>query len=234
MPAAASALVLTHSVWCPASLRATGRSGTMASSCCRVGRGNSSCLQPPPVSQAALLRSALAFHALDTPGEELRVVARMGAAGSEPVLTDQRTLDGEGIDDRPVVATVRIRSLAHGTPRPRWKDAPGDSRLPLEVGATRTILLTPDEAVSDRRRAPGLRGAYWHLRHVAERRYPFAYDRVRQVLLRRRIPLLAVVAVIGSTEESAVDPLAGVGTDHLDGGRDGDVRILVGLGRVAV
>ncbi len=30
------------------------------------------------------------------------------------------------------------------------------------------------------------------------------------VLLRRRIPLLAVVAVIGSTEESAVDPLAGL------------------------
>jgi len=30
------------------------------------------------------------------------------------------------------------------------------------------------------------------------------------ILLRRRIPLLAVVAVIGSTEESAVDPLAGL------------------------
>jgi len=31
-----------------------------------------------------------------------------------------------------------------------------------------------------------------------------------EILLRRRIPLLAVVAVIGSTEESAVDPLAGL------------------------
>ena len=29
-------------------------------------------------------------------------------------------------------------------------------------------------------------------------------------LLRRRVPVLAVVAVIGSTEESAVDPLAGL------------------------
>jgi GT2 family glycosyltransferase/glycosyltransferase involved in cell wall biosynthesis len=147
--------------------------------------------RPLGARNEALLRSALAFHALDNPGQELEVVAHMGTPGQDPVLTDERTFDGEGIDDGPVVARVRIRSTVRGTPRERWKERADGSHEPFEVGASRTILLTPDEGVGDRHRGRGLRGAYWHLRHVAERRYPFAYDRVRQVLLRRRIKAMS-------------------------------------------
>ncbi|GAB3612431.1 glycosyltransferase family protein [Humibacter ginsengisoli] len=139
--------------------------------------------------QRALLVGALNYHALDVPGGALKVQVYLGRRGGSSSLTDVRTRRKpthhvSWIGEFAVASKVQGEPHDLFTPTAKKLRRRHDFAPDHETGERHIVLdLDPSADQGDLFRNHGL---YWGLRMAVERRFPFAYDRVRQFLIRGR------------------------------------------------
>ncbi|MGA0568904.1 glycosyltransferase [Rathayibacter sp. KR2-224] len=155
--------------------------------------------------QRALLVGALNFHALDTPGTSLDVNVYVAARGFGSSLTDVATRSKPKhhptwIGEFTIVSTAEGELHQHFRPK-------GKQFMPEADSGERHIVLDTDPG-ADEDASLIRHGLYWGIRMAVERRYPFAYDRVRQRLIRGREASLYTTRIARSNHNPEVSPLA--------------------------
>jgi glycosyltransferase involved in cell wall biosynthesis len=155
--------------------------------------------------QRALLVGALNFHALDNPGKSLRVFVYVAGRGYGSSLTDVATRSKP--EHHPTwIGELEVKSTAHGEVHQHFRLKRKQFEPEPDTGE-RHIVLDADPS-SDEDAAALRHGLYWRMRMAAERRYPFAYDRLRQRLIRGREASLYTARIPRSAHNPDVSPLA--------------------------
>lgn len=143
--------------------------------------------------QRRLLVAAANYHALDNPAVAVRVRIMIAGPGRTAVLT---------------------HAFAEPPPSAGEATAVGELVVAMEREpdgeVERTVIITPDD-VTPPPPLSGLRGRYWALRQDVERRFPLAYDQLRQVLLARRERHLATSVIPRAAGSEILDEMAPVG-----------------------
>src|SRR6185437_1869447 len=155
--------------------------------------------------QQALLVGALNFHALDNPGTELKVFVYVARHGAPSSLTDVATRRAPA--HHPAwLAEFPMVSEVPGTTHEHYRHDRG-RYVPDEETHERHIVLDA-ELTQDHDGSLRGHGLYWGARMAAERRFPFAYDRLRQRLIRGRERALFERRIQRATHDPVVEPLA--------------------------
>ncbi|TPW77232.1 glycosyltransferase [Schumannella soli] len=143
--------------------------------------------------QRRLLVAAANYHALDSADAEVRLRILIAGPGRAAVLTHP-----------------------FGDAPPSASDATEAGRIEVTVAdaptrqVERHVIITPDD-VTPQPPQLGLRARYWRARQQAERRFPLAYDRLRQTLLSRRERHLSTTVIERASGSEIIEELAGVG-----------------------
>ncbi len=160
--------------------------------------------------QRALLVGALNFHALDVPTGALRVHVYVGRQGAPASLTDVTTRRNPRRKAARVGGLTMV-SRVDGRTHPFF--------VPKRGLPTRAARFVPDEETGERHivldadpsgDAGGLLrtyGAYWGARMAVERRFPFAYDRLRHFLIRGREAALFTRRLPRTDRDPQVQPI---------------------------
>jgi glycosyltransferase involved in cell wall biosynthesis len=169
--------------------------------------------------QRALLVGALNFHALDNPGVELKVFVYVAKRGAPSSLTDVGTRRRPTLHRPSWLGEFSMVSEVPGTTHQHYRHE-RDQYVPDEETHERHIVLDA-ELNQDGEASIRGHGLYWGARMAVERRFPFAYDRVRQRLIRGRERALFEERIPRATHNPTVEPLGSTAS--------GDRAVLFGL-----
>ncbi|NNC13073.1 glycosyltransferase [Planctomonas sp. JC2975] len=173
--------------------------------------------------QRALLVGALNYHALDAPSARFRIHVYVARRGMPSSLTDDSTRRAPKKTAGAVwMGEFGIISEVAGEEHPLFSAVGrGDRRLvPDTETGERHIVLDADPS-GEKSGLLRTHGLYWGARMAVERRFPFAYDRLRQFMIRNRESGLFSARIARTHRDVVAEPTRNPG--------EGSPAVLFGL-----